>query len=234
MHVNSTHSKSKKDKLKGSKSKTLKKNKNSETDPDEEETEPDQQETDPDEQETEPDQQETINKIKTINYLVYNISTEQNNDDNYIEKGIITLFDTQGLNLFRRNISKIQSSFGGVGMNTYIYNYCVNSLLQKVKDEMEKQGIDKISNAKIKFILPQKLKTIKVREEYIKPVRQIMHDINVHGINIAGGSRILEDYTNVFVGNDIDGHTSHSWVLSKLTILTRINIFFIGTALQKK
>jgi hypothetical protein len=178
---------------------------------------------------------EFIKNINSIDYFSYNISTEQNNDDSYIEKGMVTICDVQGLNFIRRNISKIKNRLGLQGTNTYMYNYCINSLLKKVKNEMIKQNLDKISNAKIKFIVPQKSASIKISKKVLKKIFPTGDD--------GGGGEFL----NIFGGDDGDegdiynavddelhdiNHNSYL-VLKRLTAQTRVNVLFIGTGLTK-
>ena len=57
-------------------------------------------------------------------------------------------------------MSKSSSVIGRKGYELSIYNYAINDLMKNVKDEMVKQSIDKISNARITVEFPQGYKLL--------------------------------------------------------------------------
>ncbi len=50
--------------------------------------------------------------------------------------------------------TKVANPFGKKGYDRAVYNYAIHSLMTTVKDEMEKQKIDKICNSKIHLEFP--------------------------------------------------------------------------------
>jgi hypothetical protein len=192
-------------------------------------------------------------KIDSVFYNIYTIERPPPQDDliDYKEMGMITMVDAQGLNILRRNITKIKTFFGSKGLNTYIYNYGINNILKKVNDEMKKQYIDKIVNAKIKMIIPQYL------EQIVIPVQKIAEKMLIGDNDVFMGGRAIGNRINNIIYsdnpydnykyNDIDDkleldldldldldYSSEKFkIVINLTRLRQVMFFFTGTALQK-
>ena len=78
-----------------------------------------------------------------------NITNQENTDNQYKEVGLVNIINSQPINILRSLMSKSSSVIGRKGYELSIYNYAINDLMKNVKDEMVKQSIDKISNARI-------------------------------------------------------------------------------------
>jgi hypothetical protein len=58
------------------------------------------------------------------------------------------------MNILRGFVTEISNMFGKKGYERSIYNYAINSLMKKVKEEMKTKKIDKICNSNIILEFP--------------------------------------------------------------------------------
>lgn len=93
-------------------------------------------------------------KTQYNTFFFEKLSTQPNIDNTFEEIGIVSIINSQGINMLRSSISKLARKFGQIGYSMSVYNYAVNQLIEKVNDEMVKRIIDKISNVKIHVEFP--------------------------------------------------------------------------------
>jgi hypothetical protein len=148
--------------------------------------------------------------MSDLNYIFNDISNEENHEPEYEEIGMITLFDTQALNILRRNINKLQTIFGLKGVNAYIYNYAINSIMKKINTEMQNKKIDKICNATMKITIPQ-----------FNIFKNVLNN-QADNVNNVDNINNVDNLGELFNGG------------SRLNVkLPKIIVFFYGTALRK-
>ena len=68
--------------------------------------------------------------------------------------GIVNIISSQGINTIRSLSKKFAIRIGRTGYGLSVYNYAINELIKKVKEEMQKSNIDKICNVKIHVEFP--------------------------------------------------------------------------------
>ena len=99
------------------------------------------------------------------------ISTDPNLSPAYKSCGILMATSIKGVNMVRNIGTHLLNNFGRSGFEISIYEELKNDVMQKLMEEMRKQGISRISSFRIEYIESPSQLVANCYGTALKPIR---------------------------------------------------------------